>query len=833
MEKDDNDDDSMDDNSIGENDSSQKNTEEDRFTPRVDIEINSNELDKGNREENKDVQRSNEDEANSAVKNAQSSTILKEDVETSTCGILCVSDPSMFRKLNSPMSDYFIAIQGVWIPNGKGLLIILVNSPQECSEKKMLWDYLYYVIGNWNGEVSVMGDFNEVRFFEERFGSIFNKQGAEAFNSFITLGEGLMEACPNISAITLDRYLSDHRPILLREVCVDYGLVPFRFYHYWFELKGFDKFMEDVWNDPSCSDPNAILRFMKKLKHLKHKIRNWIKAKKDSCSDPNAILRFMKVRLKDILSDIDVALDKGDINAHILSKCMNVTKDLQNLDMLDSLAHKLAYNNVGVSLRRCPRGGAKLEQFTSLMASLEGYMLPEIQDKWVWSLMGSGEFSVALVRRCIDDHLLLDVSSKTRWLKAVLIKVNIHAWKVKLDSLPTRFNLSHRGLDIQRISCPICDRHEVKVHFIRDEEAAYLNAFTQATLDEERYLKQKAKIECLRVGDTNSGYFHRSVKAKVSRSRIDCVTSHDNVLYEGKVVPSIFVDHYKVFLGSEDNFANMNGDGLFMNKLHSDKALFMVRQDIVGEDVCNAVKDFFSNGQILWEINHTIIALLPKEHMHKYHLNHGPPRCAFKIEIQKAFNTVSWKFLNDILMGFGFHNTMIKWIMACITSTSYSINVNGELHGYFKGKRGLRQGDPMSPYLFILVMEILTLMLKRRIHESGDFGYHNRCSKQKIINICFADDLIMFSGGDIQSAKILIKALEEFKCASDLVPSIPKSTVFFCNVVAHVKLAILHLMPFEEGSLPIKYLGVPLISSRLVHRDCKILVEHVQKRIGD
>ncbi|GJW04433.1 putative reverse transcriptase domain, reverse transcriptase zinc-binding domain protein [Tanacetum coccineum] len=176
---------------------------------------------------------------------------------------------------------------------------------------------------------------------------------------------------------------------------------------------------------------------------------------------------------------------------------------------------------------------------------------------------------------------------------------------------------------------------------------------------------------------------------------------------------------------------------------------------------------------------------------------------------------------------------MIKWIMACISSTSYSINVNGERHGYFKGKRGLRQGDPMSPYLFILVMEILTLMLKRRVRESGDFGYHNRCSKQKIIDICFADDLIMFSRGDIQSAKILIEALEEFKCASGLVPSIPKSTVFFCNVVAHVKTAILQLMPFEEDSLPIKYLGVPLISSRLVHRDCKILVERVKKRIGD
>ena len=75
------------------------------------------------------------------------------------------------------------------------------------------------------------------------------------------------------------------------------------------------------------------------------------------------------------------------------------------------------------------------------------------------SLTGSGEFSVASIRKFVDDHLLPDVSSKFCWRKIVPIKVNILAWKIKLDYLPTRFNLSRRGLDIHSILCPICENH--------------------------------------------------------------------------------------------------------------------------------------------------------------------------------------------------------------------------------------------------------------------------------------------------------------------------------------------------------------------------------------
>nr|GFC19215.1 RNA-directed DNA polymerase, eukaryota [Tanacetum cinerariifolium] len=107
-------------------------------------------------------------------------------------GIMCVWDPNMFKKTNSTVSDYLVMVRGDWMPNGKKLLIISVYAPQELSEKKMLWDYLSLMMSKWEGEVVIMGDFNEVRNKSERFETLFNRHGTDVFNRFIS-NAGLKE----------------------------------------------------------------------------------------------------------------------------------------------------------------------------------------------------------------------------------------------------------------------------------------------------------------------------------------------------------------------------------------------------------------------------------------------------------------------------------------------------------------------------------------------------------------------------------------------------------------------------------------------------------------
>ncbi|GKA13789.1 RNA-directed DNA polymerase, eukaryota, reverse transcriptase zinc-binding domain protein [Tanacetum coccineum] len=248
----------------------------------------------------------------------------KSDSVGNSGGILCVWDPNSFSKQNVTVSDYFVM-----------------------------------EISKWNDDVVIMGDFNEVRYKSDRFGSTFNAHGASLFNSFISssglmevslggsaytwchksaskmskldrflVSESLMNNCPNISAITLERYLSDHRPILLRELNVDYGPTPFRFFHHWIEMEGFCKVVEDGWKESPCDSLNAMRNLLGKLKHLKKAIRVWNKSK--SLCDSKAL--FISA-----LKDVDSRIDNGHATEEDAKSRVDLISKICDIDKLKSI----------------------------------------------------------------------------------------------------------------------------------------------------------------------------------------------------------------------------------------------------------------------------------------------------------------------------------------------------------------------------------------------------------------------------------------------------------------------------------------------------------------
>lgn len=222
--------------------------------------------------------------------------------------------------------------------------------------------------------------------------------------------------------------------------------------------------------------------------------------------------------------------------------------------------------------------------------------------------------------------------------------------------------------------------------------------------------------------------------------------------------------------------------------------------------------------------------LLTYELIKGYERKRGTPLCLMQMDIHKAYDTVDWNALHSILNEVGFPRKFTDWIMVAVTSVSYVFNVNGQCTDFMKAKRGLRQGDPISPMLFVVVMECLNRYLYK-MQKNRSYKYHPNCDKLNIKNLCFADDILLFSRGDKISVQMMMNVFNNFSRATGFAFNPMKCKMYCAGMDEETKQDILNITGFQEGCLPFRYLGVAVTGKKLASHHYMSLVDRIVCKI--
>ena len=184
---------------------------------------------------------------------------------------------------------------------------------------------------------------------------------------------------------------------------------------------------------------------------------------------------------------------------------------------------------------------------------------------------------------------------------------------------------------------------------------------------------------------------------------------------------------------------------------------------------------------------------------------------AIKIDLEKAYDRLDWNFIRDMLNLFKFPPHLIKLILSCVLTTSISILFNGGKLDPFLPSRGIRQEDPLSPYIFILCMEMLSFFIHDKCSNNLWDPLKVACGGPAFSHLCYADDLVLFAKANLKNSQSIKDVLESFCELSGLKVNLLKSKIFFSPNVSQISRdSICETIGFEATSNLGKCLGFPL-----------------------
>ncbi|XP_074301324.1 uncharacterized protein LOC141632703 [Silene latifolia] len=245
-------------------------------------------------------------------------------------------------------------------------------------------------------------------------------------------------------------------------------------------------------------------------------------------------------------------------------------------------------------------------------------------------------------------------------------------------------------------------------------------------------------------------------------------------------------------------------------------------------DIVSENQSAFTPGRLISD--NVLIAFELFHHMKNS--RHGEGFMAIKLDMAKAYDRVEWDFLEAVLRGMGFYRGWVDRVMMCVSSISSVVLINGNAKEVFRAERGLRQGDPLSPYLFILCAEVLSNQMRRAVMSNSLHGIRIAPNASTISHLLFADDSIFFLKASEEEAGRVCTILRRYEEASGQSVNLEKTMVSFSRSVKEgSRNNIAGCLGVEIVEEQERYLGLPTVVGRSKKPISNIIRDKLNKRL--
>ncbi|KAK1295842.1 hypothetical protein QJS10_CPB15g00882 [Acorus calamus] len=455
------------------------------------------------------------------------------------------------------------------------------------------------------------------------------------------------------------------------------------------------------------------------------------------------------------------------------------------LEDLKSIGHTLSWSNRQDSRIMCRLDRIMGNQsfISSFPHSLVEYLPPGISDHSPMKVIlepafpsGPRPFKYFVAW---EDHPSFQLTVQEAWREEVQgnpmyrfvkwlanIKSSLKKWnKEVFGSIHSNLSICKRELEDAQTSLQCDPQDPGKISAENDVRKQYSSLLTQ----EEQFARQKFRQLWLAAGDSNTKFFYNSIKSRSARNTICRLRSSDGELCaDPDKIKELIVTFYRELLNRDSDFESPVLPALSAVSPKENEALCSI---ISEEDLRSAIfqmKAQSSPGldgfparfyQVFWPLIKDDLLIAINFFFHRGKLLR-------QVDLKKAFDSVQWPYLEKVLRSYNFSDQWIALCMECVTMAKYSVLINGTSEGFFSSSCGLRQGDPLSPLLFTLVMESFSARLNQLVKD-GKVGPYIK-GELNISHLCFADDLLVFSDSKLSTASTLTDLFDSFARSSGL-----------------------------------------------------------------